>query len=182
MDRPSTTPDAAIRDRVEEILGDGKRCAECLIQVLRDEGAPVPERVAALAPFLEWGIGGSGSVCGVFMAALLAGFVQASSIDPGSTDDLEQKAPDNDWLDALAPISSTVNGSEPASTLAARLNNYAREQFGGFECHDITDAEWPASSPTLWGAYLSQGGAERCTQLIVEATRAYIDAFGPEDQ
>ena len=129
----------------------------------------MPSQVAELAPMLGWGVGGSGWVCGVFLAALLAKALQGGAASDQAGAGLSRPAPSHEWLDAVTPGSPGIGNAEPCSTLAGRLTGFATEQYGGVECWRISGVEWPAHSPGFWGQYYSGGGAERCSRFIAEA-------------
>ena len=173
----------SIRERVEAVIGRGRRCAGCFVDVLDEEGVQVPPEIAALAPTLEQGLGGTGSVCGVFVAAILTRALQEAS---DSNDEEEtDSGPSNEWLDAFTPYSlgqTETAGAQKCSALARRLKSFAREQYGGIECDRISGVEWPMESADLVRLYFSGGGAERCNRFIIEAAQAFIESVATEDE
>ena len=174
----------SIRERVEAVIGRGQRCAGCFVEVLDEEGVQVPSEIAELAPTLERGLGGTGSVCGVFVAALLTRALQEAS---DSDDDEEETdvGPSNEWLDAFTPYSlghTETAGAQKCSALARRLKSFAREQYGGIECDRISGVEWPMESAGLVGLYFSGGGAERCNGFIIEAAQAFLESVTTENR
>ena len=104
------------QEKVLAAAGDGIRCAECFVHVLREDGVAVPGPVEEIAPFLEWGVGGSGAACGVFVAAALA----SALLDEGAVSKEERKspAPANEWLDAFTPQMAGVYKQENAVAVA----------------------------------------------------------------
>jgi len=172
-----------IQERVEAVIGQGWRCAGCFVEVLDKEGVQVPSEIAELAPTLEHGLGGTGSVCGVFVAALLARALQEAS----DSDDevVTDPGPSNEWLDAFTPYSlgqTETAGAQQCSALARRLKSFAREQYGGIECDRISGVEWPMESTDLMRLYFSGGGAERCNRFIIEAAQAFLESVTTEDE
>ena len=169
--------DTALRERVTSSLGRGQRCASCFVQVLEEEGVELPPQVAALAPALEWGLGRSGAVCGVFVAAVLGKAVQQSAGTEVAGE--EPPVPTNEWLDAFTPFPSRVPDGDPCARLGRRLTAFAKENYGGLECNRIAGVDYPGGSPALAALYFAEGGDNRCVEFIIEAARAFGESDEP---
>jgi len=161
-----------LEQRVRRAVEGGQRCSRCFVEVVQAEGGYVPPQVLALAPVLERGIGGSGSVCGVFVAAMLAAALQ----EEAHSSQRSSSPPQHEWLDAFAPFTRHPATTERCSSLARRLARFARERYGGLECQRISGVEWPLARPGLASSYFGAGGAERCARLIVEAVQAFLES------
>ncbi len=165
-----------IAERIQQKYGHGERCVTNFVQVLQDEGVDVPRQVIELTPAFEWGVGGTGSVCGVFLATVLTKALETElTLDSGS-ESAPPVRPINDLLDMTTPGSSEITKDQRAYEVARHLSSYAKERFGGLDCHSIAGTDWPGDSAMAWSTYFSAGGAERCTAIINEAVSALIDS------
>ncbi len=166
-----------IADRIQQKNGHGERCVTNFVEVLEEEGVDVPRQVIELTPALEWGIGGTGSVCGVFLSAVLTKALETElGLEPDS-ESVPSQMPTNDLLDMITPPSSEITIGQRAYEVARRLNSYANERFGVLDCRSIAGTDWPGDSAMAWSSYFSTGGAERCTEIMGEAVTALIDSF-----
>ena len=165
------------QERVLAAAGDGKRCAECFVHVLREDGIALPDPVEELAPFLEWGMGASGAACGVFVAAVLAGALRDGDARLREKAGAGSPPPAHEWLDAFTPQATGVDRQPGAAALAQRLATFASTHYGAIDCRSIAGVEPPGRSAALWGQFYSGGGAQRCTEFIVESARAFEDSI-----
>lgn len=180
MQEERGTRQIRIADRIRENNGHGERCVTNFVQVLQKEGVDVPRQVIELTPALEWGLGGTGSVCGVFVAAVLSKALDSElSLEPGSQP-AAPAMPINDLLDMVTPQSSEITKDQKAYKVAQQLSSFAKERYGGLDCHSIAGTDWPGDSAMTWSTYFSAGGAERCTEIINQAVTALVDSFEKE--
>jgi hypothetical protein len=178
MDRTPETRPVSVRESVDRVLASGTRCASCFVQVLRDEGVPVPPSVAEVAPALEEGIGGTGHACGAYVAAVLASTIDGGGGADYRVEGTESPRPLNPWLDAFTPLSAEAAMTARRSALGERLAGVARERYGGLDCAHISGAEWPAVGAGPLRLYYATGGAERCSAFIADTVEAYLDTHG----
>ena len=133
--------DTRIRARTEVALREGHICAGAFVQILRDEGVQIPKALEDVVPALEHGIGGSGSVCGVFLAAMLTSALEESPGIDEAAAGLGEAPPANEWLDAFIPASRGAPSARATSSLAKRLTAFAEGEYGGFDCQHISGVE-----------------------------------------
>ncbi len=181
MNTPDDAGDITLEQRVANATESGQRCASCFVRVLRDEGVRVPDQVAELAPYLEWGLGGSGLICGVLLAALLAKVLQQDTASHGADLPPPYVAPGHEWLDALTPRSEGIANRARWPALARRLTTLTRD-FGGVDCERISGMARRPEGDGLGGTHDSAGNAQRCIEFIVETARAYLESVDPADR
>lgn len=178
MDGSGGSRPTGIQERVDRVLASGRRCASCFVQVLHDEGVPVPDPVAALASALDGGVGGTGHACGAYVAAVLARTMDGRGDADDGGEAVGWSRPLNPWLEAFTPHSSEADGPASRSDLGERLTAVAQERYGGIDCAHISGSDWPAVGPGPTRLYYATGGAERCSAFIVDAVQAYLDTHG----